>query len=76
MLMRPEDAVKAGRPIYATIDSVDVTTGDMDAARELRVAGAETIIHADRRLGAVSALAAIAGLVERTRSCRRRSYKH
>jgi 3-oxoacyl-(acyl-carrier-protein) synthase/3-hydroxymyristoyl/3-hydroxydecanoyl-(acyl carrier protein) dehydratase len=60
VLMRLDDAVRAGKSVYATIDGIGVATGDAELARERAGATADTVIDADPSLGAVSALAAVA----------------
>jgi 3-oxoacyl-(acyl-carrier-protein) synthase/3-hydroxymyristoyl/3-hydroxydecanoyl-(acyl carrier protein) dehydratase len=60
VLMRLEDAIRAGKQVYATIDGVGVSTADAKLALQRAGATRETVIDAEPALGAVSALAAVA----------------
>jgi 3-oxoacyl-(acyl-carrier-protein) synthase/3-hydroxymyristoyl/3-hydroxydecanoyl-(acyl carrier protein) dehydratase len=59
VLMRLDDAVRVGKRVYATIDGVGVATADSELARVRAGVSADSVIHADRSLGAVSPLAAL-----------------
>ena len=59
VLMRLDDAVRAGKRVYATIDGIGVSSGDADLARKRAETTADVVIDADPGAGAASALAAM-----------------
>jgi 3-oxoacyl-(acyl-carrier-protein) synthase/3-hydroxymyristoyl/3-hydroxydecanoyl-(acyl carrier protein) dehydratase len=64
VLMRLDDAVKAGKRVYATIDEIGVASGDEELARQRAGTAAAEQIDADPRAGAAATLAVLAQAFE------------
>ncbi len=68
VLMRLDDAVRAGKHVYAVIEGVGVATGDADAARQRAEAeaGAEpsVVLDAEGAIGHAGAAAALASVAQ------------